>query len=33
MHRIPTLIEDVQKLARRDSVALDEVRFRRVFNG
>ena len=27
MHRIPALIEDVQKLAKRDSVALDEVRF------
>jgi programmed cell death 6-interacting protein len=27
MHRIPALIEDVQRLARRNSAALDEVRF------
>jgi hypothetical protein len=27
MHRLPILIEDVQRLTRRDSVALDKVRF------
>jgi hypothetical protein len=27
MHRMPILIEDVQRLARRDSVALDKVQF------